>query len=331
MAKFSEKVYYDRILSEALVATLKKDYAWLIEFVKGHEELDFQTGHDPKSKQSWFSIYRGTGRLLTVSVGTRNQLKISADKVYMTLSPQIFEEGVLTADTLEIYLKAVNATPKLDRYYVSEGVRREGYYQNLIARRYTFHEQQSEDDFIVIDKEMVIGFFDEKTREDWNRENVLHQETLVKNLREIYPETSFPKEVKVQFGEFDFLGMNWAGDIIIMELKQNDPQKTYLSPIQISFYKQQFTKLFREYDLNDSIFRMIEQKIDLGIIQLPTGRTLPQKLSGRILSYIIVGEEDDLSQEVCRRYSLVKSVFDPSIEQYTCTKHGTLIPCRKLK
>ena len=271
MAKFSEKVYYDRILSEALVATLKTDYAWLIEFVKRHEELDFQTGHDPKSKQSWFSIYRGTGRLLTMSMGVRHQLKISANEVYMALSPQIFEDGELTVETMEMYLKAVNATPKLDRYYVSEGVRREGYYQNLIARRYTFHEQTPEDNFIVIDKEMVIGFLDEKTREEWNREIILNQEVLVEKLRASNPETSFPKEVKVQFGEFDFLGMNWAGDIIIMELKQNDPQKTYLSPIQISYYKQQFTKFFREYDLSDSIIRMIQQKIDLGIIQLPEG------------------------------------------------------------
>ena len=30
-----------------------------------HNCLDFQTGNDPKTNRSWFSIYRGTGRILT--------------------------------------------------------------------------------------------------------------------------------------------------------------------------------------------------------------------------------------------------------------------------
>lgn len=73
-----------------------------------------------------------------------------------------------------------------------------------------------DDDLIIIDKEFVIGF-----------------RKLFKNLR---------KHVATTYGEVDFLGLNWDGELIIMELKGNDPGKTSTAPIQAGFINVFFLK-----------------------------------------------------------------------------------------
>lgn len=82
----------------------------------------------------------------------------------------------------------------------------------------------------------------------------------IKQLRKTY-NGELPENIKPEYGEFDFLGLNTNGDILIMELKQNDPAKTALSPIQTSYYYLQFQKLAKEDDkLYQRIKAMIEQK-----------------------------------------------------------------------
>ena len=44
--------YYDRIMCDELVQHITQELDWLIPFVKRHESLDFQTGHDPKQNRS---------------------------------------------------------------------------------------------------------------------------------------------------------------------------------------------------------------------------------------------------------------------------------------
>lgn len=77
----------------------------------------------------------------------------------------------------------------------------------------------------------------------------------IKQLRKTY-NGELPENIKPEYGEFDFLGLNTNGDILIMELKQNDPTKTALSPIQTSYYYLQFQKLARE---DDKLYQRIKQ------------------------------------------------------------------------
>ena len=56
-------VYYKRVLSDRMIDIIKDPkYSWIIDYVKQHPELDFQTGSNAKG--TWFSVYRGTGRIL---------------------------------------------------------------------------------------------------------------------------------------------------------------------------------------------------------------------------------------------------------------------------
>lgn len=313
--------YYDRTMDDSFISKVLSDYPWLINFVKKTPELDFQTGHDPKQGRSWFSVYRGTGRVLTFA-SHRNGYKIAAADAYKKIAPTDFFERPTEKSFVE-YLSNIKKTPNLKRYYESDKGKREGFYQNLIGRRYTFGTKD-EDEFIIIDKEMVVGFKDEATKTAWNKDIIANQEALIDKLRNEY-NGRLPEKIPSKYGEFDFLAMTWDGDIIIMELKQDDPQKTSLSPIQVRFYDEQFHKLLKENkDISDNIMKMVQQKVDMGIINVPKGRSLPQKLSGKIHTCVIVGEEKGLSRTICDRFRVVRKIFLPDMKAYTSKSDGTL-------
>ena len=319
--------YYDRTMDDSFISKVLNDYPWLIHFVKNTSELDLQTGHDPKQGRSWFSVYRGTGKVLTFA-SRRNGYKIDAADAYKRIAPIVFFEHP-TENSFVEYLSNIREAPNLQRYYESDQGKKEGFYQNLIGRRYTFNTK-AEDDFIIIDKEMVVGFKDEVTKTAWNKDIISNIEALIRNLRRDY-KGRLPKDISSKYGEFDFLAMTWDGDIIIMELKQDDSLKTSLSPIQVRFYDEQFHKLLKENkDISDNIMKMVQQKVDMGIINVPKGRSLPQKLSGKIETCVIVGEEKSLSPTICDRFRVVRKIFLPNMKSYTCESDGTLVKSNKL-
>ena len=215
------------------------------------------------------------------------------------MQPDFFRNP--TPDQFDTYLAKIASTEKFKRYYEdTKGVRNEGFYQTLIGRRYTF-EVKDTDDFILFDKELVIGFKTKGIKDEWNKEIVDQQTLKIEQLRKTYNGT-LPEKIKPEYGEFDFLGLNTNGDILIMELKQNDPAKTALSPIQTSYYYLQFQKLAREDD----------------------------KLYQRI-PCVIVGEDSNLSKTICERYRFIRDLFLPEMKAYTCTpKEGTLVTSENL-
>ncbi len=328
----SEKTYYDRTMSENLVKFINEEYPWLISYVKAHNCLDFQTGHDPKNGRSWFSIYRGTSRVLTISKGIRSNVKYSTAEPYRKLIDSSFFENP-TAELFDKYLENIEKEVNLARFYIAnDGTRKEGYYQTLIGRRYTF-DLKPTDDFFIIDKEFVVGFKSEEVKTKWNEPIKVENEKLIETFRSKY-DKKLPHKIKSEYGEFDFLGLTWNGDIVILELKQDDEQKTALSPIQTHFYKKQFEKLLKEDEssLFESVINMVQQKIDLRIINIPSGRQLPKQFSGKIIPCVVVGEKT-LSPELCNRYKIARDIFLPEMKAYTCAEvgDGTLIPYCELE
>lgn len=319
--------YYDRTMCEEMVRNIQTKLDWLIPYVKGHKSLDFQTGHDPKQNRSWFSIYRGTGKIFQV-VFRNKEFSYQADKAYKALGQELFTAP--TEELFDHYLEKIESDNNFRKYYDgSNGIRKEGYYQTLIGRRYTFDYQEA-DDFIIIDKEFVLGFKDKQTKKAWNQEIVDYQKKKICSLRSSY-KGRLPKEIKEEYGEFDFLGLNKDGDILIMELKQDDPSKTALSPIQIAYYYQQFGKLISEDEqLYVHIKKMIEQKIDMGLISKTFLYFLPERLSGKIIPCIIIGEDHHLSAKICDRYKFVRKEILPEMRTYTCAADGTIHISKKM-
>lgn len=324
--------YYDRAMDPDFVGAIQKDYPWLIDYVRKNEELDFQTGHDPRSERSWFSIYRGTGRLLTFVSRKKGEkkYKIEAADAYKRIAPMGFFDKP-TEQCFKKYLTSIKEASNLNRYYETEKGKKEGYYQNLIARRYTFKTTQN-DELIVIDKEVVIGFKDRKIKKCWNKDIVESQNLLIDKLRHKYKDKGrLPKNIVPEYGEYDFLAITWNGDLVIMELKQDDSAKTALSPIQVRYYYEQLKKLVDENkQLFGNIIKMVKQKVELGIITIPEGKSLPSKLSGEIRTCVIVGDDESLSKTICERFRLAREIFLPDMEAYTCESDGTLKESNKL-
>lgn len=320
--------YYDRTMDSIIYNQIKEggQYHWMIHYVKEHPELDFQTGSNRSN--SWFSIYRGTSKIIKIEKNGKN--KISYEEKYHKLCPEYYEDTTESVH-LNTLLDKLKVDLTLSRYYGDEstGKKTEGYYQNLIARRYTFLNKP-DDEFIIIDKELVIGFRDKVTKMrifdkiDAELKYLLEYKfrPLLKSLR---------KNVATTYGEVDFLGLNWNGDLIIMELKGDDPQKTFTSPIQVGFYQRLLSQVLEDYpDLYKNIACMLKQKVSLGLVTIPEGRSIPKSLSGKIKSWVIIGEEENLSEEMCSRYIKAKEIFCPDIETFTCINDGTLRKSEKL-
>jgi hypothetical protein len=312
-----------------LVQHINQNLDWLVPFVKRHESLDFQTGHDPKQNRSWFSVYRGTGRIFQILFRNGKFAEYTADEKYMSLDKELFTSP--SPSLFENYLTKIETEKIFDRYYIAtNGVRKEGYYQTLIGRRYTFDYQET-DDFIIIDKEFVVGFNDEVVKAEWNKDIVNDQLKNISLLRSTY-DGNLPKEIKAEYGEFDFLGLNKNGDILIMELKQDDPGKTALSPVQTAFYYKQLSKLLSSDNfLYEHIKTIVEQKINMGLISKSFLKYFPAKLSGKIIPCVIDGEDSRLSKTICERYRFTRDIFLPSMKTFTCDETGTLIASRKLE
>ncbi len=337
----SNVTYYQRAMNEYLVQKLNQDFKWLINYVIEHKELDFQTGSD-RDGNSWFSVYRGTSRILRIWGGKKGKISYDADKTYKEkaggnelikkFNEETREDELKKA--LDEYLKRIADKKDIfGRYYVTgSGEKKEGYYQNLISRRYSF-ESKNDNPFFIFDKEFVLGFINRKAKGNWNKEI---KEEIQKNLSVFVKEHigKLPKDIKDgkkdHYDEVDFLALNWDGDIIIMELKQNDPSKTAFSPIQLGSYYRQFDKFLEENKENDymSIYEniriMIQQKISLGMIKIPDGKTLPSKLTGVIKAYLIVGENNTISSEQKERYKKARKIFLPNIEAYQSKSDGEL-------
>ena len=320
--------HYDRTMNNSLVDCIKKSYPWIIEHVKNDPELDFQTGQNKGT--SWFSIYRGTGRVLTFRIGVRGHLKITAHQYYMEIAPDlsVFDENLLNESVFNKYVTAIKNDFKLGRYYITnEGKREEGYYQNLIGRRYTFNTHP-EDEFVIIDKELVLGFDGDTEKKAWNAEILDEQKSLIEESRKAFEGHRFPKDIKKQYGEFDFMALDWEGNFIIMELKQDDPQKTSLSPFQCNYYYRQFQKLLAENrdEVVKAVKAMINQKVEMGIISIPAGRSLPEHFACGVKTCVIVGE-DNFSKEIRNRFKVLRKIVRPDMAAYSCSQDGTLIPC----
>ena len=124
--------YYDRKMDEKLLTQINERFPWIISYVKSHNCLDFQTGNDPKTNRSWFSIYRGTGRILTFRShsGKVNEICDVAEAYKELMQPDFFRNP--TPDQFDTYLAKIASTEKFKRYYKDTKVCNEGYYQTLL-------------------------------------------------------------------------------------------------------------------------------------------------------------------------------------------------------
>ncbi len=315
----AREAYYNRVMSADLVKWLTDEYAWLIDYVHRKNELEFQTGRDESI--SWFSIYRGTGRVVKFTMTEKGKKKIEATKTYRDLYPDFYKNP--TKDGFDYLLGEVIKKESLNRYYKStSGTLNEGYYQTLFGRRYTL-DCKEYDDFILFDKEFQIGkveyMNDYKKIGEWADSTILElKDELVKGKIKV------PTKISNNYTECDYAGIGRNGDLYLFEVKHSgNTQGIYTSPLQIGFYEKLVSK-FKESNLvalGNTIYEMLKQKQELKLIK--PAWDYSTRFNGNIKLAVIEGEVS-VSPTAKKGFDIAKRVIGQDIAHFTCEPDGTL-------
>lgn len=320
----SKVAYYNRTISDDLFKRFKDggELEWIIDYVNKKDCLDFQTGSN--KRDSWFSVYRGTGRVLTINL-KKGALTFNASKAYKVLNPTFYANP--TEEEFDRLLAKIEEAENLTRYYNESN---EGYYQTLIGRRYCLDCKEN-DEFVIFDKEFILGYDSKDTRKDFTKEIVIEYQGIIGELKK--GGNAWTKNLEQTGNECDFVAINSKGDIILIELKHaKNTLGVSLSPLQVNKYSDLLSKYLDEReglnkkDFEEVVLNMIAQKIELGILN-PKWK-IPKKLSGTILRYVVCGSrniEKYPTKEAKRRFCEVRSaVKNEEIKLFVCDYDGNL-------
>lgn len=258
-------MYYNRTLSPAFAQLLEANgpLHWLFEYVKSHEELDFLIGKNDDGE--WISVYRGLSRILSIRPCSKNLYKLEADPAYMDMNPNAYDQKLLNIQELNALVQKIKDNPtKFDRYYEN---RKEGYYQNKFSRQFGI-SGSPEDPFVIVDKEAVIGYQDTAEKEKvfgYIQKEYKELQALVSDT----DESRYGKDLETKSlgGELDFLALDKHGNILLIEYKHGtNTSGIYLSPLQVGFYYDLFTKVLDKVSLSQAVLEMVAQKQKIGLI-----------------------------------------------------------------
>ena len=282
------EMYYNRTLSSEFSKLIEPGgkLRWLFKFVKNHNELDFLLGKNG-SKQ-WISIYRGLTRILEINPTKDPKIiHIVADKKYKEMESELYGKKNINDNfetNIKRLVKHIENDSHFDRYYKNK---KEGYYQNILSNKHGICGNP-DTDFVIIDKEAVIGYKDEQE----NNRLLGPIQNKYKQMQK-YISANNPKRYgkslkkKAIGNELDFLALDKEGNILLIEYKHGTyTSGIYLSPLQIGLYYDIFTNFPRE-DLEHAIYDMLAQKKKIGLIN--PGWKTPTKLK-EIIPVLIISE-----------------------------------------
>ena len=172
----NKDAYYNRTICDDLFKKFKEggELKWIIDYVYKKDCLDFQTGSN--KHDSWFSIYRGTGRVLTINI-KKGILTFNASKAYKVLNPTFYTKP--TEEEFDRLLARIEEAENLTRYYNETN---EGYYQTLIGRRYSLDCKEN-DEFVIFDKEFILGYDSKDIREKCTKDIVSKYQGIIDKLK----------------------------------------------------------------------------------------------------------------------------------------------------
>lgn len=259
-------MYYNRTISKELSGLLENTghLRWLFDFVKIHKELDFLLGKN--SSKEWISVYRGLTSIISIFLIDNESILVEANVKYKNISSNLFGKKNIKQNfqnEIENLITQIEQNSKLDRYYKNK---KEGYYQNELSRMFGICGK-TDADFVIIDKEAVIGYSDQAEKDILLGSIQQKYKQLQKEISQLNPERYGKDLRKKSIGnELDFLALDKYGNILLIEYKhRTNTSGIYLGPLQIGMYYDIFTN-FPKVDLEKAVFEMLEQKQKIGLI-----------------------------------------------------------------
>lgn len=262
-------MYYNRKISNSFSALIEKggELRWLFEFVKTQDDLDFLIGKN--NSKEWISVYRGLSRVLKITKTKETDIvKLDGANAYKNILPKLYGKkstSIVFKKELEHLVNVVSKDKKFDRYYKNK---KEGYYQNILSKKYGICGNKN-DDFVIIDKEAVVGYLNQKEKDTAFNKIQTKYKQFQKDISEKNSKRYGKNVEKKAVGnELDFLALDKNGNILLIEYKHGtNTSGIYLSPIQIGMYYDIFTNFPRK-DLENAVFEMLTQKQKIGLISV---------------------------------------------------------------
>lgn len=283
-----ETMYYNRTISNSFAELIEKNgkLSWLFDFVKSKDDLDFLIGKN--NSKEWISIYRGLSRVLTITkTKETDTIILDGAKAFKNISPKLYGKkstSEIFEKELENLVNLVSKNIIFDRYYKNK---KEGFYQNILSRKYGICGNKN-DDFVIIDKEAVVGYSNQKEKDvEFNKIQPKYKQ-LQKDIS-LNNSKRYGKEIdkKAVGNELDFLALDKNGNILLIEYKHGtNTSGIYLSPIQIGMYYDIFTNIPRK-DLEKAMLEMLIQKQQIGLIN--PNWVIPEKIKN-IIPVLIISE-----------------------------------------
>lgn len=259
-------MYYNRTISDGLASLLENggELRWLFDFVNNHKELDFLIGKN--NSKEWISIYRGLTRIISILPINNTTIFIAAADKYKNISPNLYGQKSVNENfqnDIENLIAQIEQNSQFDRYFKNK---KEGYYQNELSKLYGICGSPYTD-FVIIDKEAVIGYFDQAEKNILLGNIQQKYKQLQREISILNP-IRYGKDLgkKAIGNELDFLALDKDGNILLIEYKHGtNTSGIYLSPLQIGMYYDIFTS-FPKDELGRAVFYMLEQKQKIGLI-----------------------------------------------------------------
>ena len=259
-------MYYNRTISNELANLLEYggELRWLFDFVKNHKELDFLIGKN--NSKEWISIYHGLTRIISIRPLSASSILVNADARYKNMSANLYGERGINDNfqkDIENLITQVENNSQFDRYFKNK---KEGYYQNELSRRFGIFGRDN-DDFVIIDKEAVIGYKNQEEKANLFGSIQQKYKQLQREISILNPERYGKDLGKKAIGnELDFLALDKEGNVLLIEYKHGtNTSGIYLSPLQIGMYNDIFTYFPRE-GLESAVMGMLVQKQKMGLI-----------------------------------------------------------------
>lgn len=259
-------MYYNRTLSDDFARYLEigGKLRWLFDYVKHHKELDFLIGKNKTNE--CISVYRGLTRIISILPQNSDSVLIDATDTYKNIEQNLYGQKYLNINfqkEIENLITKIEREPKFNRYYINK---KEGFYQTELSRRYGICGK-ADTDFVIIDKEAVIGYSDKAEKNKFFGTLQQKYKELQQNISILNPQRYGKNLRKKAIGnELDFFALDKDGNILLIEYKHGtNTSGIYLSPLQIGLYNDIFTS-FPKNKLETAIFGMLEQKQKIGLI-----------------------------------------------------------------
>ena len=217
--------------------------------------------------------YHGTTRLLLLKLKTIDgQISLQPDAstaykdhpdcatAFRRLAALGCDAPETTRDAFLSYLTAALAVAG-EQYFSNH---KEGYWQNQLCVRFG-RDCLPDDDWMVIDRECVIGFENADEKEAYYTP-ILSERSQIRTALQQHDSTKWGQPTAKPFGdELDLLALDSDGHLLAIELKHGtNASGIYWAPLQASAYGSAFERRLPE--IAEGIRDLVVQKVELGLL-----------------------------------------------------------------